>query len=322
MLPEQSTSLKRVCALATGLTLGEVTQIAATGPKRYKVYQIPKRSGAMRTICHPSRELKALQYVFLRDILSNVAVHDSATAYKSGASIKDNASRHLSSRIILKLDFQDFFPSIKVEDWIAYTRTTFPHWTEQDVKFSAYVMFWGAGGYEPICLSIGAPTSPHISNALMFEFDEIISAYAVKAGLVYTRYADDITFSSDGYLDKASILDEVALAIDNVQFPKLQLNSAKTKLASKSTSRRVTGLVLANDGSLSIGRDRKRLISAMVHHAITGQLDADKVGHLAGLLSFASDVEPTFIAALCRKYGAAKIDGLQLRKAPKCLTRN
>lgn len=317
MSPELSESLIRTCARATGLTMNEVIQIAGIGPKRYKVYQIPKRSGGYRTICHPSRELKALQYVFLREILNELPVHEAATAYKAGSSIKENASRHLASRVILKLDFQRFFPSIKVNDWAKYAKARFPEWTTQDLNFSANVMFWGAGGYRPVCLSIGAPTSPLISNALMYQFDELMSKYALEKHIEYTRYADDITFSSNDFLEKKSVIAHVQKIIDSMEYPTLKLNVAKTKLASKSTSRRVTGLVLTNEGQLSIGRDRKRLISAMVHHALNGRSDGSTLAHLAGLLSFASDVEPEFITSLHLKYGKNNIEGLQFRGVPQ-----
>lgn len=175
-------------------------------------------------------------------------------------------------------------------------------------------MFWGAGGYRPLCLSIGAPTSPLISNLLMYQFDGVMSNFARANGMVYTRYADDLTLSSAGHLDREVVRNEVAAALAAIDYPKLRLNPSKTKLASKSTSRRVTGLVLANDGSLSIGRERKRRISAMVHHALTGRCDAETLVHLAGLLSFASDVEPTFVDALTRKYGVEAVRALQLRK--------
>ena len=99
--------------------------------------------------------------------------------------------------------------------------------------------------------------------------------------------------------------------MDNIEYPRLTLNVAKTRLASKATLRRVTGLVIANDGTLSLGRDRKRLISAMVHHAITGKAEAFTVTHLAGLLSFAKDVEPSFVDALGQKYGVTTIAALQ-----------
>jgi RNA-directed DNA polymerase len=102
-------SLITRCANSTGLTRSEVISIAQTGPKRYKVYEIDKRSGGRRTICHPSRELKALQYFFLRGILNDLPVHDCATAYKPGASIRENATRHQSSRVILKTELHGFF---------------------------------------------------------------------------------------------------------------------------------------------------------------------------------------------------------------------
>jgi len=314
MPPEPKHALIRTCALATGLTLNEVVKIAAIGPKRYKVYQIPKRSGGQRTICHPSRELKALQYVFQSQILRDLPVHEAATAYKAGSSIKQNAAAHATSRVILKLDFENFFPSIKVTDWKAYAQIAFPNWSKEDIEFSSYVLFWGAGNYLPNCLSIGAPTSPLISNALLYRFDEFMSNYANQNGLRYTRYADDITISSKENLDKEGAVNAVKLALSELSSPAIRLNLAKTKLASNSTSRRVTGLVLSNDGKVSLGRNRKRLIGAMVHHALTGKADPEAMSHLAGLLAFANDIEPTFVDALCRKHGRQAIEALQLRK--------
>ena len=314
MPPDTPNSLIRICALATGLTLNEVVRIAGIGPKRYKVYQIPKRSGGQRTICHPSRELKALQYVFLRKVICELPVHRAATAYKLGSSIKDNAAAHAASRVIMKFDFENFFPSITAADWAAYVSNMFPQWTEEDISFSSYVLFWGAGGYHPVCLSIGAPTSPLISNALMHKFDSVLTDFTARTGLVYTRYADDITISSHGYIDRYAVISSIAEAIAAVQLPRLRLNPAKTKIASKATSRRVTGLILANNGRLSLGRDRKRLISAMVHRALSDRADDAEVMHIAGLLSFAADVEPDFIIALWNKYGKERVDGLQLRK--------
>lgn len=113
MAPEERLSLIKRCALATGMTTSEVMSIAIKGPRRYKVYFIPKKSGGTRMICHPSRELKALQYVFLGDILKNLPIHSAATAYRKGFSIADNARLHARSRVLLKLDFSDFFhPSL------------------------------------------------------------------------------------------------------------------------------------------------------------------------------------------------------------------
>jgi RNA-directed DNA polymerase len=308
-------SLVELCAAATGLARSEVLSIARTGPKRYKIYQLNKRSGGTRTICHPSRELKALQYVFLNEILPNLPVHRCATAYKRHSSIRYNAEIHKESRVILKLDFLTFFNSIKTEDWIRYARSVFPNWSQEDLGFSAYVLFWGEGGYLPRCLAIGAPTSPLLSNALMYQFDGIIDEYAERNAMRYSRYADDLTFSSRAFLDKAAVIALVIQALRQIEHPRLTLNEQKTRLASKATMRQVTGLILTNEGHVSLGRPRKRLLISMVHHALTGQLDEISLIKLRGLLAFAHDAEPTFLAALARKYGSDRVDAVRGKKS-------
>ena len=94
----------------------EVIKFAGTAPHRYKVYNIPKRnSSKSRTIAHPSRELKFIQRLLIRDFGGTLRVHNSAFAYRKGKSIKDNALQHLKSHYLLKMDFQNFFPSITPE---------------------------------------------------------------------------------------------------------------------------------------------------------------------------------------------------------------
>lgn len=307
MTIERTASLVFECAFATGLTETEVLRIARNGPKRYKVYQIPKRTGGTRTICHPSRELKLLQYVFLNKILAGLPVHQAATAYKIGSSIRQNADVHKDSRVILKLDFEAFFPSIKTRAWNAFVKRNLQQWTREDLNFSKQVLFWGGGKTKPNCLSIGAPTSPLISNAIMYNFDCWMFEYANQNALQYTRYADDITLSSHGFLDKEAVILKVNQFLQEMKQPVLKLNKSKTKLLSKTTSRRVTGLILTNEGKVSLGRERKRTISVMVHKAITNKLSPEDLRKLSGLLSFAHDVERTFIDTLQKKYGIDKI---------------
>ena len=144
----------------------------------------------------------------------------------------------------------------------------------------------------------------------MYEFDEVMADFANQHDLRFSRYADDLTFSSNDYLDKEEVILAVQSALETASYPHLKLNLQKTRLASKSTSRRVTGLVISNDGKVSLGRDRKRLISAMVHHAINGNSAPEAHSSLAGLLAFANDVEPDFIDRLRQKYGAAEVSAL------------
>jgi RNA-directed DNA polymerase len=294
----------RRCANHVGLTVDEVLAISSNAPRRYKTYEIPKRSGSgTRTISHPARELKALQYFFLRGVLSGLPVHAAAMAYKHGASIKANAAPHANSRVILKLDFDSFFPSLRVDNWTTYVSDYFPNWTDAEIEFSRRVLFWGEGGRIPKCLAIGAPTSPHISNLLMYELDDALTEFADVQDIVYTRYADDITFSSQGFINKEATIGHVRQKATRLRYAKLQLNDAKTNLISKAFSRRVTGIVITNSNGLSLGRNRKRLISAMTYRASRRGLDAGSIGRLQGFLAFALDVEPSFVTMLERKYG-------------------
>jgi RNA-directed DNA polymerase len=291
------------CADHLALTAGELLSIANTAPKRYFVWEIPKRSGkGTRTVCHPARELKSVQYLFLREILHDLPVHPAATAYMEGSSIRKNAEVHVNSRVIMKLDFADFFNSLKVENWRCYAREHFPEWSEEELDFSSRILFWGGGSYSPRCLAIGAPTSPLISNALMHEVDQTLAEYAVRANLKYTRYADDITFSCRGRLNYDATLRAVEHALARAQFTSVRVNEDKTILVSDASARRVTGLMITPDNRISLGRDRKRLISAMVHRLWCGKLASADLPRLAGLLAFAADAEPDFIERLRAKY--------------------
>ena len=101
----------------------DLLRIISTAPARYKEYTIPKRKGGIRVIAQPSREVKALQRYILGQKLSTLPIHPAATGYVKGRNIFQNAEYHQSNRVILKLDFVDFFPSIKVGDWDFLLRT-------------------------------------------------------------------------------------------------------------------------------------------------------------------------------------------------------
>ena len=93
--------------------------------------------------------------------------------------------------------------------------------------------------------------------------------------------------------------------------PRLTLNREKTVRGSKKRSRRVTGLVLTNEGKVSLGRDQKRRIRAAVHHFVVGKLDKEQSGWLRGMLAFVRSVEPEYLNRLRAKYGADSIRRIQ-----------
>lgn len=296
----------------TGMREHEVHRIMNTAPNRYKVYQIPKRTGGLRTIAQPAREVKLLQRCLVDVLLKHLPTHDCATAYRSGTSILDNALPHAGNGPILKLDLKDFFPSIRSEDWVAYCRRTGCLENELDIELTARLLFRRAKGASVLRLAIGAPSSPVLSNILMYEFDvRVIEALASEKQVVYTRYADDMTFSAPrtGYLTK--VIQKVVRVIRVLESPRLTLNREKTVYVTKKYGRSVTGLTLANDGRVTIGREKKRLIRSAVHRAVLGELSASELQVLSGMLAYINAVEPNYLDVLRAKYGADEVAKIQ-----------
>ncbi|MFN3935271.1 MAG: retron St85 family RNA-directed DNA polymerase [Parvibaculum sp.] len=285
----------------TGLPSSVIARIAETASKRYKTYSIPKRSGGLRQISHPSKELKAVQRWVCQTLIRRFPVHECATAYKNGASIRENAQRHASSSFTLRLDFEDFFPSFEIGGIKRFLRQ---EGLRLDLQLSeADIDFVGAivTRYERV--TIGAPSSPMLTNAMMCGFDVEMDQICRGRNLVYTRYADDIFISSFGPDRLSGMMDVVSGLIRQHRFVNLRIAEKKTAELSRKYRRSITGLVVTPDRRVSLGRERKRKIKSLVHRYREGQLPVDQIGHISGLVAFAYDVERPFFDSLVRKYG-------------------
>jgi hypothetical protein len=282
-----------------------------SAPARYKVYEIPKKSGGSRKIAQPAREVKLLQRALVSVLLAKLPVHACATAYVEGSSIGENARRHTGSGPILKMDLKDFFPSIKSSDWVEYCKKTGCLDDLTDIHMSASLLFRRAKGSSILNLAIGAPSSPLLSNILMFSFDEMIFNAVSDQYVNYTRYADDLTFSGlrAGYL--VGVQSIVAKTIRSIKYPSLDINDNKTTFATKKFRRTITGVTLTNDGLVSVGHHRKKKIQAAVHKVSLGLLSAVEIRRLCGVLAFVNSVEPAFIDMLRKKYTPELIARIQ-----------
>jgi RNA-directed DNA polymerase len=280
-------------------------QIIQSAPYRYKIYNIPKKSGTgLRTIAQPAKEVKRIQYWVIENILSNVKIHSAATAYMRGKNILTNASPHSDQSYLLKVDFKDFFTSIKERDFVKYSKDNNDfELSAEDVQRLVRVLFWSQKRGDELNLSIGAPSSPLLSNALMFEFDNLIFDFCSNHNIFYTRYSDDITLSMNDKAMRSCIFEKIKSILSELKSPKLHLNTKKTVFASKAHRRLVTGLVLANNGSISLGREKKRKIRTQIHYFTLGKLSDDEMQKLQGMLSFVRDIEPDFIKRMEKKYG-------------------
>ncbi|MFL9994667.1 retron St85 family RNA-directed DNA polymerase [Paraburkholderia sediminicola] len=278
-----------------GMLPRQLAKVIKTSPLRYKVFTIPKRDGSQREVAQPAREVKAIQRWLIQELRPQLPVHDAVAAYEPGMSIRKNAERHLHSRFMLKMDFSNFFPSISAEALRLHLEVYCgDKYSLADRQVIVRACTWLPRRNSALQLCIGAPSSPLLSNSVMYEFDCAISARAQDEGVVYTRYADDITLSSSDRGVLSDYEDFVSETLAALAYPRVKVNRRKTVHASRAGRRVVTGIVLTPDGGISVGRDRKRLARSMFHRRTLGVLTADESAELDGLLAFIDSVEPGF----------------------------
>lgn len=291
--------------LSSELSIPEATvmRIIRSASHEYKEYQIPKRTGGFRTIHHPSRPLKALQRWLLINVIELWPVHAAAAAYRKGKSIFDNATAHAPSRYLLRMDLEDFFPSIRDSDLRAYVTkhpTQFRSWSPADIEHFSSLVFRNHR------LTIGAPTSPALSNALCFDLDVALESLGSSNDVRYTRYADDLFFSTtkrDVLFDLQKLVEQT---VSELPIPgRLRVNEAKTRHSSKRGQRRVTGIVLGAEGKPHVSRKSKRKIRSLIH-AFDTLSDVDR-NWLAGMIAYVSGLEPEFMNSLISKYGLERV---------------
>jgi RNA-directed DNA polymerase len=294
-----------------GLSSKVIATLARSASYRYKEYLVPKRSGgAPRIISQPTPQLKVLQVWLVRRIFRLLPIHAAATAYMKHCSIGLHAALHSTNNFLLKVDFQDFFPSIKGEDVVRLLQKNAGR-VNDFVKEQDDLAFIRAVVCRRNELPIGAPSSPIVSNAVMYDFDLKWATWCQEKEVTYSRYADDLCFSTKHPNVLDVLLDLLHKDLEDRVSPKLRINGKKTVTTSRKRKRLVTGIVLTPQGGLSLGRQNKRKVKAMVHQFLNKRLDAQTTSYLTGYLSFAQSIEPMFIEALRKKYGSEVIDGLR-----------
>ncbi len=283
-------------------------RFSLNAPKKYKVYTIPKRSMGVRTIAQPTPELKKFQRIVVEILEKAIETHSSAYAYKKNTSIKDNALVHVKNDYLLKMDFQNFFNKIKPAVFFESLAKKEISLDSIDKLFLENILFWKPGLKRSVTkiLSVGAPSSPLISNIVMYHFDEAIATWCSENEISYSRYADDITFSTN----KKNVLFGVKNKVREylrLYIPGLTINESKTVFSSKAHNRHVTGVTLNNNNEISLGRKRKREISALIHQFTIEKISPSDLNYMTGLISFALHIEPDFVDRMKTKYGEKTI---------------
>lgn len=216
--------------------------------KRYHQFSIPKKSGGQRTICAPNKGLKNIQTwlnIYFQAIYNSSSA---ATGFTIGKSVADNAKMHIGQNYIFNIDLKDFFPSIKESRvWNRLQLEPF-NLTEDVAQMVAGLccMIKFCDNDKPsYILPQGAPTSPILTNAICDKLDRRLQGLAKRFGLRYSRYADDITFSSmhNVYQDDGPFIAELQRLIKEQGF---RINDSKTRLQKKGSRQEVTGLIVSD----------------------------------------------------------------------------
>ncbi len=240
----------------------------------YKRFQIPKKTGGLRTVSAPMPRLKRAQYWLLENVLAKIEPHEAAHGFRPGRSILTNAAPHTGKAVVINFDLKDFFPSIKFNR----VKGLFASFGYPEAQAAVFAMLateadrqaleldgqvWHVATGER-ALPQGAPTSPAITNLLCRRLDRRLAGAARKNGFAYTRYADDLTFSAAAF-DKAALdrlMKTVRFVVGEEGFA---VNEAKTRVMHKGRHQEVTGLTV-NDG-VSVSRRERRKFRAYLHNA-------------------------------------------------------
>ena len=220
---------------------------------KYHKFSIPKKSGEERIIHAPKKGLKAIQRT-ITDLLTliyepNICVN----GFVPKRSIINNAIPHVSKNYVYNIDLKDFFPSIdmrrvkaclKLPPFNLNDKTAFLVANICCEKLTVSKEVNGViKNYEALVLPQGAPTSPIITNIVSQRLDRRLIGIAKRFGLTYSRYADDITFSSDHniYQNNSEFITELERVISAENF---RINESKTRLQKSAYKQEVTGLIV------------------------------------------------------------------------------
>jgi RNA-directed DNA polymerase len=312
--------------------LADVRSLERTAPaerlRNYRYAAVARRSGLPRVIEAPKLRLKEIQRWILREILDRVPVHQAAQGFTRGRSVVDHATLHSGRHAVLRLDLADFFASVSAgrvfgifrtagyEPSVAHvlaglTTNTVPQHVWRVIHDAA-----APAGVGPRFrlgrqlatphLPQGAPTSPALANLAAFRLDRRLSGLAGSAGLRYSRYADDLTFSGGrlrrGWVGLEALVAEIAHAEG------FALNAAKTALRTAAARQQVCGIVVnvaPNVPRAEYDRLRAILHNAARHGPATQGL-AGREAELRGRIAWVASLNPARGEKLMRRF--AQID--------------
>jgi len=264
-----------------GLSRKVIENYITFADKHYKSHYLPKKNGGKRMLDCPGKNLKTIQRWILKNYLNKLEVNKRANGFVKKRGIKRNALYHLKKKYILTVDIKDFFTSISQGQVFETINTNY---NDRDfalkiAKLCTYQRY----------LPQGAPTSPVLSNLVFKPIDDEIMKYCNSELIHYSRYADDLTFSSD---NKQSLQYAYRYINDLLYKNGFNLNTKKTRYLSGKGNMSVTGVNI-NSGYPKANPKLKKQVRAELHHYIIKEKQIS-LNKLAGKISFIRSIEEDY----------------------------
>ncbi len=265
MPKSQPSPLPDAAALSAILGMTPTDLYASVYSKKYKNFLIPKKSGGGRLINAPKGRLLVIQKRLANFLAGEYGTRSSVHGFIRKRGIVTNARAHIGAKIVFNCDLADFFPSIHFGRVRGLLMAAPYNYTKEVAQLIARICCHNG------VLPQGAPTSPIVSNMICGQLDSKLKHLARQHKCFYTRYADDLTFSSTASLPKAIVERDgtgafapgsVLLAIlANSGFA---LNPLKTRLAGDGSRKEVTGVIVGAK-NLNVRRSQIRRLRCMLH---------------------------------------------------------
>ena len=211
--------------------------------QKYHSFSIPKKKkGGKREISAPVLQLRKIQYCIKILLETFYEPPTCVKGFVKGVSIVDNAKVHINKYYVMNLDLEDFFPSINENKVFLCLRRYIK--CEKVAGLISHLCCICNEGNEEF-LPQGSPTSPILANIVCYDLDNKIMALAKKSNVSYTRYADDMTFSSmyNAYKDNGKFMSRLLEIITRNGF---SLNVEKKRIQKLGVRQEVTGVIVSN----------------------------------------------------------------------------
>lgn len=248
------------------ITFKHLYFLSKTKDIRYKQFSISKKNGELRIINAPDNLLKRVQNLIniLLQIIFKSHSHYCSNGFLIGKDIKRNAIPHTNKRFVLNIDIKDFFPSVNFRRIKVVLELAPFKLTESREKIAFIIANLGTyNGYLPQ----GAPTSPILSNIITRKLDRKISKFCIQSKVKYSRYADDLSFSSNNNLFDDNFIQSISKIIEEENF---KINDKKTRIRSNRESQQVTGLIV--NEKVNVKKEYLQKVRAMINNWEKGGL--------------------------------------------------